>query len=1063
MCSGVNSTATQGENMVKKMLLGLCSMFLVALVVLPVSLSNANASATGDTHPAASSNLISSVVSADGWGWQNPQPQGHDLADIWGSSSSDVFGVGWYGTILHYNGSTWSAMSSATTSELNCVWGTSSSDVFAVGWSGTILHYNGSTWSAMSSGTTTYLNTLNAVWGTSSSDVFAVGSDGTILHYNGSTWSAMSSGSKGYLTCVWGSSSSDVFAVGWSGKILHYDSSTWSAMSSGATTDLHAVWGTSSSNVFAVGNDGTILHYDGNAWTLMSSGTSGNLRGVWGNSGSDVFVVGASGITLHYDGSGWAVMASGTTNALYGIWGTSASDVFAVGRYGTILRYNGSAWRAMSSSVTTDWLSGIWGSSGSDIFATDGDWLPGTILHYNGSTWSVMNSGTECFLSGVWGTSATQVFAVGGTMNDDAILRYDGVSWTHMTSGATRWLWDVWGSSASDVFAVGEGGTILHYDGSTWSTMTSGTTEALYGVWGSSSSNVFAVGGTLDDATGESVSSTILHYNGSTWSTMSSGTTDILYGVWGSSPSDILAVGDDGTILHYNGVVWSTMSSSTNETLEAIWGASRSDVFAVGCYGTILHYDGSTWSAMNSGTRYFLWGVWGSSTSGVFVVGEYGTILHYSDAVPPAAVTDMDALSTTPNSVTLTWTSPGDNGDAGTASTYDIRYSTAAITEANWGSASRCTGEPAPQVAGSSETYSVTGLSPNTLYYFAVKTADEVPNWSALSNVVSFTTSAPPPDGWYEQFTSSNAGTYLYGQDWRCQTFTPSTSHNLNAVALYLYKQGAPDYTVTIGIYNAGANHKPTGSPLCTTTFAASSLTTTASWYTSTFSTGCPVSAGMEYAIVLLGSGGNTANRVVVRINTAGGYSRGMRGYSLNGGATWYVTSAQDMAFKEGQSPVSVPTWYEQFTTSNTGTYVYAQDWRCQTLTPSTSHNLNAVALYLYKQGAPDYTVAIGIYNVGANHKPTGSPLCTTTFAASSLSTTASWHTYRFSTGCRVSAAVEYAIVVSGDGGNSGNRVVVRVNTAGGYGGGVRGYSLNSGVTWYVSSAQDMAFKEGQT
>ncbi len=50
--------------------------------------------------------------------------------------------------------------------------------MFAVG--GEILHYNGSTWSAMSSGMT---NGLSGVWGSGPSDVFAVGGGGTILHY----------------------------------------------------------------------------------------------------------------------------------------------------------------------------------------------------------------------------------------------------------------------------------------------------------------------------------------------------------------------------------------------------------------------------------------------------------------------------------------------------------------------------------------------------------------------------------------------------------------------------------------------------------------------------------------------------------------------------------------------------------------------------------------------------------------------------------------------------------------------------------------------------------------
>ena len=75
------------------------------------------------------------------WEWQNPLSQGNGLIAVWGSSSSDVFAVGWSGTILHYDGSAWSAMSSGATTWLNGVWGSSGSDVFAVGRNGAILHY----------------------------------------------------------------------------------------------------------------------------------------------------------------------------------------------------------------------------------------------------------------------------------------------------------------------------------------------------------------------------------------------------------------------------------------------------------------------------------------------------------------------------------------------------------------------------------------------------------------------------------------------------------------------------------------------------------------------------------------------------------------------------------------------------------------------------------------------------------------------------------------------------------------------------------------------------------
>lgn len=110
------------------------------------------------------------------------------------------------------------------------------------------------------------------------------------------------------------------------------------------------------------------------------------------------------------------------------------------------------------------------------------------------------------------------------------------------------------------------------------------------------------------------------------------------------------------------------------------------------------------------------------------------------EAVAPTDIADLNAGSATLSSITLNWTAPGDDGGTGTASEYDIRYAASPITDANWNSATQVTGEPSPQSAGSSEQFVVSDLSQNTTYFFAIKTADEVPNWSDLSNVASATT-----------------------------------------------------------------------------------------------------------------------------------------------------------------------------------------------------------------------------------------------------------------------------------------------------------------------------------
>lgn len=90
--------------------------------------------------------------------------------------------------------------------------------------------------------------------------------------------------------------------------------------------------------------------------------------------------------------------------------------------------------------------------------------------------------------------------------------------------------------------------------------------------------------------------------------------------------------------------------------------------------------------------------------------------------------------------VALQWTAPGDDGMVGTASQYDLRWSLTPITAANFAAATRVTNTPAPTTSGTRQTFTVTGLLPNTSYYFALKTADERSNWSSISNVIQRTT-----------------------------------------------------------------------------------------------------------------------------------------------------------------------------------------------------------------------------------------------------------------------------------------------------------------------------------
>jgi len=114
------------------------------------------------------------------------------------------------------------------------------------------------------------------------------------------------------------------------------------------------------------------------------------------------------------------------------------------------------------------------------------------------------------------------------------------------------------------------------------------------------------------------------------------------------------------------------------------------------------------------------------------------------DNIPPFSVMDLRAAAIGENYVVLVWTAPGDDGDTGQASSYDVRYRTAGPTNSDNFDTSTPVPTPVPKPAGALEQLNVSGLASETIYWFAIRVADEVPNWSPVSNPVEVLTSEDP-------------------------------------------------------------------------------------------------------------------------------------------------------------------------------------------------------------------------------------------------------------------------------------------------------------------------------
>ena len=116
------------------------------------------------------------------------------------------------------------------------------------------------------------------------------------------------------------------------------------------------------------------------------------------------------------------------------------------------------------------------------------------------------------------------------------------------------------------------------------------------------------------------------------------------------------------------------------------------------------------------------------------------TTLPLSDTQAPNPVTNFSATTLDKSSIKLTWTAQSDL-PSGNATSYDIRYSTGTLDETTWASATQATWEPVPSVAGTSETYTIAGLSAGTTYNIGIKSLDSGGRASTLQVLTKATQS----------------------------------------------------------------------------------------------------------------------------------------------------------------------------------------------------------------------------------------------------------------------------------------------------------------------------------
>lgn len=112
--------------------------------------------------------------------------------------------------------------------------------------------------------------------------------------------------------------------------------------------------------------------------------------------------------------------------------------------------------------------------------------------------------------------------------------------------------------------------------------------------------------------------------------------------------------------------------------------------------------------------------------------------------INPDKVSDLELVASGQKFVSVKWTAVSLDGHQGTVANYDLRISESPITAGNFNQADLADAEIIPKVTGEPQRVILSGLEPEKTYYLAIKAVDNFENASDISNIIQFSTSAPP-------------------------------------------------------------------------------------------------------------------------------------------------------------------------------------------------------------------------------------------------------------------------------------------------------------------------------
>ncbi|MBK7702440.1 MAG: hypothetical protein IPI34_05830 [bacterium] len=483
----------------------------------------------------------------DGWRVFHPLPGGYDLLAVWGVSPADVWAVGAYGHIAHWNGETVVDVDSPVEERLTALDGWGPDDVYTAGGE-FLLHYDGRSWRlADRFPEETILDLLCAAdgrlhvagtfglrirdgdaWRTvagprPSSTTVWTADDGAVRVGDGSRiwrvagWTAVleqdliygiaQHGDGGLVwTGRWiyglGRCGTDgLLACGYGGTLMAgtrgEESYAWNEASrEPGYRQFNALDGTGCDDIWAAEWYGRVLHFDGDTWTreYTSLPSDRAVADIQALAGGWVLARGGDALSLREPGFGWREIPSpgAGLNQAYAV---APDSIFASTAAGLRI-WNGAAWRDAGLTAGTDYGLAVTSSGALHALVVDGVI---SLRRWDGASFATLAEFPGLADAELCASRSGETLWVGGYTAGNpprtTVYRYENGDLRRVSDGILlpSWLLGMTELRADDLFVL-TAEQIWRYHDDAWSRETGLPVEEYTTIWSHPDCGVFVEG-----------------------------------------------------------------------------------------------------------------------------------------------------------------------------------------------------------------------------------------------------------------------------------------------------------------------------------------------------------------------------------------------------------------------------------------------------------------------------------------------------------------------------------------------------------------------------------------